>query len=31
MNTPISTYRLCKNEYFYSFTDSIVLGDFFKF
>ena len=31
MDMLISTYRLCKNDYFYSFSDSIVLENFFKF
>ena len=31
MNTLISTYGLYKNEYYYSFTNSITLEDLFKF
>lgn len=31
VNTLISTYGLYKNEYYYSFTNSIVLEDLFKF
>ncbi len=31
MNTLISTYGLYKNEYYYSFANSIVLEDLFKF
>ncbi len=31
MNTLISTYGLYRNEYYYSFTNSIVLEDLFKF
>ena len=31
MNTLISTYGIYKNEYYYSFSNSIVLEDLFKF